>query len=123
MRTPITNRGWQQLAKKYAEIAHDEHFPERWGTFVDEDCGFVVIFNNHPYAQYPDLRSQQLAQFREYLRAHGIKELGYATYPQDGYTYALIVETTVNQGVSLEKEMERILVSSVSKLARTADKP
>src|SRR4051812_49057897 len=108
MKPTRTKRQWQRVAKICARISFTEDIASRWGTIVDEEHGALAFVNNWPYAHYPDLRDRQLAKFREFLQAHGIEELAYATYPENGYTYALIVKAEVDQHTWLVEEMRRI---------------
>jgi hypothetical protein len=90
--TKLTEQQWKLFAKRWARIAHNDYFPSRIGSFVDKDLDIIILFNNWPYENYPDLRGEQLATFREYLRKQGIKELAYATYPAEtGYPSGLTV--------------------------------
>jgi hypothetical protein len=124
MKTTMTKRQWQRLARQYARLAHTEYFPAHRGTFVDEGLGVLVYFDNSPCAGLPDLRGEQLAEFREYLRGRGIKELACATYPEDGYTYALVVEAAPTQQAATLRKLKTILRASLRRaLARTPVTP
>ena len=97
MHVKKTRAYWQRFALGCACDAHENHFPSRSGIWFFEDQGVLCVFNNNPYAKYPTLRDEEVAQFRQKLRAEGIKELAYATYPgegdeQPGYTYALLID-------------------------------
>src|ERR1051325_7249346 len=88
--------------------------------FHDQGVGVPVVgvrrvgqlLDALPCQVLPEL-GEQLAEFRQYLAGQGIKELAYATYPDDGYTYALVVEAAPHQQKALVKELERILFASL----------
>lgn len=40
----------QEMANKFAEDAHDNHFSERRGVWEIEDADCLVIFNNNPFS-------------------------------------------------------------------------
>lgn len=102
---------WTRFAAACAKDAHENHFPVRRGTWYLEDPGVVVLFNNNPYQErYASLRDEELAVFRRELVVKGIRELGYATYPADGYTYAMVLEAGPAQVELLTKLMDDIFL-------------
>ena len=86
----VTN--WNQVARECAEDAHRNHFHLRDGVWYLEDKDVVVAFNNHPYKAGLPFREKELGEFRKRLATAGVKEVGFATYPEDGYSYALVVD-------------------------------
>jgi hypothetical protein len=111
----MPKREWKKAAQARARTAHTYDFPSRWGTYPDKKRGAIAFFNNWPYARYPLLREQQLAEFRRYLEDNEFKDLAYATYPvggpDDGYTYAMIVQAHPDDFLALEEAMEEILLA------------
>jgi hypothetical protein len=106
--TMMTAASWARFARICAGDAHENWFSKRRGTWYVKDLGVVVVFSNSPYADGPAPREEELAEFRERLRAEGINELAYATYPDDGYTYALILDAGLDQQALLVEVMNDI---------------
>jgi hypothetical protein len=81
-----------------------------------EDVDKLCLYNNHPYARYPERRDEETAAFRRWLKANGIKELAYATYPETGVdagaTYAMIVDAGKDRLAEIRAELQRILLES-----------
>jgi hypothetical protein len=76
-----------------------------------------VVYNNNPYANFPNLRDEETADFRIQLARHGIKELAYATYPPPGhesagYTYAMILDARMDQKALVHELMKKVLAAS-----------
>jgi transcriptional regulator with XRE-family HTH domain len=97
MITKLTKADWQRHARNFAQDACENHFSSRRGVWIIEDLGVLCLYNNNPYSQYPTLRDEELAEFRRRMKAEGIKELAYATYPPEGeedagYTYAMLID-------------------------------
>jgi hypothetical protein len=93
---------WELFARDAARDACENHFPSRRGVWYYEDLDVLVIYNNNPYAAGPQYREAETAEIRELLRAAGIKELAYATYPpagekDAGYTYALVLDCSIDR--------------------------
>jgi transcriptional regulator with XRE-family HTH domain len=110
----MTKKDWAEFAAACARDAHDNYFESRRGTWHFEDEGVVVLFNNNPYVQHPTLRDEELAEFRERLRTEGIRELAYATFPpEDGYTYALVLEAGRDREEHLADLMREIVRKTV----------
>jgi hypothetical protein len=105
----MTSEGWAQFALVCAGDAHENHFPSRRGTWYITDLDVVVLYSNNPYVAGPTLRDEELAEFRERLRADGINELAYATYPDDGYTYAMVLDARRDKQALLLEVMEAIV--------------
>jgi transcriptional regulator with XRE-family HTH domain len=113
-----TKASWQRLADALAWDAHENHFPSRRGVWFLKDEGVLCIFNNNPYAKYPTLRDEELAEFRRRMRAERIKELAYATYPPKGqedagYTYAMLIEAGEDKRDWVAETMTGIVVEKM----------
>ncbi len=93
----IDQGNWQATARAWAKEAWEHNSGDRNGLYFvppeEGEAGYFVIYNNHPYAGFPRLREQELAEIRCRLNAAGIAELAYATYPhwREGYTYVLVL--------------------------------
>src|SRR5262249_1010580 len=115
---PMTNtaQNWATLPQAFAEDAHEHYFSSRRGIWHLEDLSVLCVYNNHPYARCPNRRSEETAAFRNWLKANGIKELAYATYPATGesagYTYAMIIDVGVERLAEVAAELRRILEES-----------
>jgi hypothetical protein len=101
---------WQSTARVWAREAYKHDHGNRTGVYAVEshDQGvFLVIYNNHAYAEYPLLREQELTEIRRRLKSAHIPELAYATYSQvrEGYTYALVLGV----GEGWEKRVEALV--------------
>jgi transcriptional regulator with XRE-family HTH domain len=118
----MTKKSWAEFAFKCAFDAHENHFPSRRGVWFIEDLDVLVLYNNNPYEKYPTRRDEELAEFRRRMKAEGIKELAFATYPpegkeQAGYTYALVIDASQdrqdwvvqNMGEIIEESFKRML--------------
>jgi hypothetical protein len=91
-----TEAAWQRLAESLAREAYEIHFPSRQGVWFIEDRGVICLYNNNHYPKHPTFRDEELAKFRARMRAEGIKELAYGTYPPEGQeaaggTYAMVI--------------------------------
>lgn len=112
----VTNKiDWNEEALWEAAEAHENHFSSRRGVWHLEDVDKLCVYNNNPYAQAPEKRDEETATFRAWLKSQGIKELAYATYPEDGYTYAMIIDCGEERETEVVKELERILVDNWTK--------
>uniref|UniRef100_UPI0013ED2466 hypothetical protein n=1 Tax=Paludisphaera soli TaxID=2712865 RepID=UPI0013ED2466 len=85
------------MAMDLAREAHEDHFPSRRGTWFIKDLGVLCVYNNNPYAGFPSLRDEELAEFRRRMDEEGLQELASAGYPPEGevdagYTHAMIVQ-------------------------------
>jgi transcriptional regulator with XRE-family HTH domain len=118
---PMTRAtGWKWCAEKFARDAHENHFPSRRGVWYLQGLCKLCVYNNNPYAQHPDRRDEETAAFRAWLRANGIKELAYATYPMTGesagYTYAMILDAGAERQAEVVSELQRILRESWARM-------
>jgi hypothetical protein len=105
------------LALLAAADAHGNHFEKSRGVWAAEDIpSTVVLFNNTPYAADPAARERETARIRARLRAEGIKELAYATYPPEGegagHTYAMVLRAD-------EGQRERLVQLVMEETAKT----
>ncbi len=117
----MTKEQWTRFALVCAGDAHENWFSSRRGTWHIEDLDVVVLYNNNPYEKFPDLRDEELAEFRERLKAEGIEELGFATYPDDGYTYAQVLNAGRDKMQFLADTMADITARAVA--ARSRPRP
>lgn len=108
---------WQNLARLVAFDAYEHHFSSRRGVRRLIHYGDrLSIFNNlpHPDRNTPNLRDVETTEFREWLKAIGIKELAYATYPlrgeDAGHTYAMILDVNADREDEVKQAMLRIMV-------------
>jgi len=113
---------WSESALEMAESAHEDAFESHRGLWRidDQKTGRVVAlcyYNNHPYADDGpapyDLatrprgqRAREIAAFRAWMAEHGIRELAFASYPDDGYTIALIIEAPADRVDEIERQLE-----------------
>ena len=111
MKTKKVN--WDRFARACAEDAHVNWFPTRRGAWYINDLDAVVVFNNHPYEDQPALRDEEVAEFRRRLAAEGIEELAFATYPEDGYSYAMVLDASFDRLLYLENLMTGIVTKTV----------
>ena len=105
-----SKRSWELFPKRCAKDAHENCFSSRCGSWYFEDRDVVVIYNNHPYAVYPERRDEELVQFRNWLRAEGIQELSFATYPETGYSYAIILDVSKDRETFVVEAMREIML-------------
>lgn len=80
----------QELAQACARDAHEENFSSRRGAYYLEDADVVVLYDNNP----TDSRARALDHFQQELSWRGLSILGQATWPEDGYTLALLLNAT-----------------------------
>jgi len=118
----MTKAGWRRFAKGCAASAHEDHFASRRGVWYYEDLDVLVLYDNNPYADRPQRRGEELAEFRGRLRAAGVEELAYATYPEDGYTYALVMDAGRDREQFVRDAMTDVLSKSLG-LGRAEPKP
>ena len=110
---------WYSLAYMCASDACENHFPSRRGIWFLEDLGVLCLYNNNPYEKHPTLRDEETAEFRRRMKAEGIKELAYATYPPEGqedagYTYAMLIDVDEEKMGWVRDTMLEILLASHS---------
>ena len=96
-----THLKWTALADNLAEQAHTRHFASRRGIWLIDDLNVICLYNNNPYARHPSLRDVELTKIRKILKAEGLEEMSFASYPRPGnkdagYTYALIIAGACN---------------------------
>jgi plasmid maintenance system antidote protein VapI len=119
---PVTKTAqhWGFVAQAFAKDAHENHFSSRRGIWHLEDLNVLCVYNNNPYAKHPELRGEETAAFRDWLRANGIKELAYATYPvtgeNAGYTYAMIIDAGDERRVEVAGELRRVVGESYERM-------
>jgi hypothetical protein len=111
---------WQEFARKCAADAHENHFGDRRGARYLEDTDVLCFFNNNPYASGTNRRDQEVAGFRDRMKAAGIKELAYATWPpagreSAGYTFAMIVDASRDQQDRLDNWWMELMVEGMGK--------
>jgi len=119
-KTMMKKKDWAKFAATCAQNAHQDWFSSRRGTWYFEDYDVVVLYNNNPYERHPALRDEELAEFRERLRVEGVKELGFATFPESGYTYAMIIDASRDREQFLADLMRDITLKA---LGRVSDNP
>jgi hypothetical protein len=95
----VKTRNWKRFALILAQDAFENHFSFRRGVWFCEDIDVLAVYNNNPYANYPELRDEETAKFRTAMEKAGIKVLAYATYPPEGkedagYSYAMILDAS-----------------------------
>jgi hypothetical protein len=107
---------WAKLARACAKDAHENYFPSRRGIWYFADVDKLCIYNNNPYAGHPQLRDEETAAIREWLAAKGIRELAYATYPDAGYTYAIIIDASEDMEDEIVEGCEEIVGQSIRRV-------
>lgn len=111
---------WNRLARFEARDAHENNFSSRRGVFCYNDAPAMCVYNNNPYANFPKLRDEETALFREWLRSKGIPELAYATYPpagpHAGYTCAMLIGAGEDRENEVVAELHRILDLSFGRM-------
>lgn len=70
-----TTRFLAELAASCACYAYENNFTSRRGVYFIEEAGVLCLYNNNPYADFPTLRDDETAIFRERMKAEGLKEL------------------------------------------------
>ena len=91
---------WSKIALNCAYDAHKNNFVSHRGSYplaISETKAVLVLYNNHPYSNYPERRDEETELFRTWLGELGIPELAYASYPlapdeAAGYSYAMILD-------------------------------
>ena len=96
-------QAYEELAREWAQHASEHHFDVRrrfWTLRSSEpdERGLVIYTDNHPYANFPERRAQEIEAMREWLSARGFPVLAEASYPPAGeagagYTLALVIRT------------------------------
>jgi hypothetical protein len=122
---------WNLCAMDCAEHAYKENFPSRRGIYpciVTENGEAVLcVYNNNPYEGYPTVRDEETEKFRRWLRESNIKELSYATFPDQGesvgYTYAMlldIAEEDTERQMAVRRAMESFVRESFDYMERNS---
>lgn len=124
----LAGKGWREFAKACARDASENHFPSRRGAWHIVDLDVLVLFNNNPYANFPSLRDEETAKFRQRLAAKGLVELAYATYPpagqQDaGYTYALVIQAGKEHQQWVRDTMMELTTESMKIITEASKQP
>ncbi len=111
---------WQEIADSEAENAHENHFEKRFGIeYLDEEDGLrgdlVCYFNNNPVGEDPPpydgestLRSYGLTALRQWMKNYDIRELACGSYPENGYTVAMIMDVPRGRFEDLVNALETI---------------
>jgi len=105
----------RKLARLAAWDAHKNHFASRRGIWYFDDLDVLVLYNN-PYKGFPAQREKELARFRAKLADEGIEELAYATYPSDGYTYALVINAARDREETVAQWMIDLTLESLREM-------
>jgi hypothetical protein len=74
---------WDRVALRFAREAFVNHFTSTCGTLDPDVPDCVPVYFNNGLVDQPEQISLVMAEFRERMRAHRIKELGVAIYPPD----------------------------------------
>jgi transcriptional regulator with XRE-family HTH domain len=125
MTTKMTKALWQTLADDLAKDAHENYFPSRRGVWFLPSEGALCLYNNNPYKD-PMQRNEELAEFRDRMRAEGVKELAYATYPPEGregagYTYAMLIDAGKERMNWVADTMMRIVQRAIADRDRSIE--
>src|SRR5262245_5392962 len=107
---------WVRIARRVAKDAHLNCLHLRRGVLHLKDIDVLVMFNNNPYALHPTLRDEELAEFRKYLSEKGIHELGFATYPKNAYTYALVIDASQDREKEVNDKMAEIVRRNMGRM-------
>lgn len=107
---------WRTLAQSAARDAHRNHFSSRRGIWYFEDMDVLVLYNNNPYEGFPAQREKELARLRAKLADEEIAELAYATYPSDGYTYAMVINAARDREEELARWMFDLSLESLREM-------
>lgn len=117
-------REWNKLAYRCAAEAFEKNWPSRRGIYllkVTRDKAVLCFYNNNPWANYPTLRDEETAEFRKRMRAEGLKELAYATYPPEreecaGYSYAMLIDAGEERMDWVQETMTEIVGKSFERM-------
>ena len=118
---------WRKLAKNAAKVAGENYFSSRRGIWHLADLDVLCVYNNNPYAADPTLRDKETAQFREWLKQQGIKELAYDVYPEEGeedagYTYAMLLDASQDRMQEIQEKLLEIIFASFRRVELEAGK-
>jgi hypothetical protein len=89
---------WMCNALEAAKGYYNNCFRSKRGIFgYDTDPRLIGIHNSNPYAGYPLLRDEEIAELRRRMAAAGFQEFACVSYPlsglSKGHTITLIAET------------------------------
>ena len=130
--------GWNGFAFACARQAHEHDFSARRGIYLVEDAkdasgaeegkpedDVLVIFNNNPFAGHAIARDWEVEELRRLLAEAGVKELGYAEYPDtgedEGYSFAMVVDATRDQEDQVAELVDQAAMAAERKIE--PDKP
>jgi hypothetical protein len=130
--------GWIGFAFAWARYAHQENFSARRGIYCIEEAksndiedevnpedDVLVIFNNNPFVGCAIARDWEVGELRKLLAEAGIKELGYAEYPDtgqdEGYSFAMVVDATRDQEDQVAEIMQQAAMAAMRRME--TDKP
>jgi hypothetical protein len=83
---------WDAEARADANRAHQELFEAHRGAIPSRMIGFATLFANDGHGH--DQRSRDEVEYvRAALASEGVKELGFGTSGEDGYTWAMVVRS------------------------------
>ena len=84
---------WNAEAARAADhVTCTELFKAHRGAIPWGNLGVVVVFGNDSYTK--DERARREVEFvREFLRTEGLTELGFGVDSDEGYSWAMIVDT------------------------------
>ena len=83
---------WDSEAKRAANRVGDEMFEAHRGAMPWGQVGVSVVFGNDGYGADQRAR-REVAGVRRGLAEHGVAELGFGTRDDDGYAWAMIVQS------------------------------
>ena len=98
---------YAEIARAAAKYAHSAYVQWRRGTFPGES-GSVVIYDNSPYAEFPQRRNRELTAMVSALAEQGVELAARAAAGDDGYTVAMVF--TANPGRVAPDDLEATIV-------------
>jgi hypothetical protein len=96
--------------------AFTNHFDSHRGVWHYEDLDVLVVYSNHPYDRDPLLRDWELDLLLGKLAAFGVTVHARASYPDDGYTVALVLDARGDR----QSLATRLYEESINQAAVTA---
>jgi hypothetical protein len=113
---------WDGFAQACARDAHENYFQHRRGTWVFEDMGVTVLFDNNPYVKGWHFRDEETAELKEELQKIGIATLAYATWPPEGeegagYSYALVLDCLWDRAREVDDIQHKAFMRSWERLS------
>ncbi len=106
-----------KFAKVVAKLAHNEMFSTRRGVVFFENLGLVAYIDNNPSKSLPKLRSEILKEIRAFLHSHALKEVGFATYPKNGYTNVMLVEAEWDEARLFTETVPEIVFQVLNRMS------